>query len=325
MSLTFTELEAVTNSYFAANNKKAVDIYFDDSFLADRWLKGKKGLFLRPPGGKNIRVPLSYDGQEGGFYSRADVLSSDDRESINAAYFNWKHAYGNATVYRTDELENANVYAEVELVNSKLEGAQKTIRKWIAQNFYAANGDSSALITGLRSMCSESAGVAYGHIAENDLVSNDGTKPWEGKTNTTEEAISLPVIRTLRSDAKIGNGAQGKPNLVTMPEDLFNVIKGILETQKRYVDDPDTAKAGFVHVVFEGAILAADDYCPSGYAAAINEAHAGVAIHSQGFFVRTPWANLLAAGIAARSTKILFDGNMICNNRKAHKMHSNLT
>jgi len=95
MALTYAELESVTNDYFIADNKQAVDIYFNTSFLMTHFMKNQKGLWKRPPGGHLIRIPLEYDGAEGGFYSRSDALSSDDRESINAAWFKWKHAYLN--------------------------------------------------------------------------------------------------------------------------------------------------------------------------------------------------------------------------------------
>ena len=94
MALTYAELESITSDYFMADGKKATDIYFNTSFLLDWLMNKKKGLWKRPPGGYKIRVPLMYDGAEGGFYSRSDPLSSDDRENINAAYFGWKHTYG---------------------------------------------------------------------------------------------------------------------------------------------------------------------------------------------------------------------------------------
>ena len=75
-----------------ADGGKAVDIYFYTSFLLNRLLKQKKGIWERPDGGNRIRIPLEYDGQEAGFYSRGDTISSDDRESVNAARFNWVHA-----------------------------------------------------------------------------------------------------------------------------------------------------------------------------------------------------------------------------------------
>lgn len=286
-------------------------------------MKKKKGLWERPNGGHRIRVPLSYDGAEGGFYSRSDALSSDDRESIQAAYFLWKHCYGNATIYRTDELENSGEYAEVQLVKQRLETAQKTVTKQLAESLYGAGGDASKLLTGLLSLTSETSTTAYGNIAEDDLVAADGTKPWEGKTTTTTEKLTLPVIRTAASAAKINEGAGGKPDIGVMTEALFNKVNGILQVQQRFKEDSETAKAGFLHLVFEGKIIAADDFCSSGYMFLMNSNHIGFAIHKSGYFAREQWRAL--TGPAGKTMKIFWDGNLVCNNRKAHIAHSNLS
>lgn len=325
MALTYAELESITNDYFMADGRKAVDIYFDDCFLMDYLMKKQKGIWERPNGGKKIRIPLSYDGQEGGFYSKASTLSSNDVESINAAFFNWKHAYANATVHRNDELENAGEYAEVQFALSKVEGAQKTARKKVAQQIYSASLDGADELTGLRSCVFGSDAVAYGGIICNDLVASDGSTPWQGKDTTTTESISLSVIRTLASSCKIGDGPKGKPDLGTCPEALFNIVSSILQVQQRFTQDTETAKAGFTHVVFEGKIISADDYCPSGFLFLLNTAHVGFAIHTQGYFARTPWGDLTPQGTPAKTMKIFWDGNLVVNNRKAHAGHSNLS
>lgn len=92
MALTWAERESVTDDYFMADGKKAVDIYFDTSFLLNYFIKQNKGIWERPSGGEKFRIPLEYDGQEAGFYTRGDTISSDFRENINAAYFDPKHA-----------------------------------------------------------------------------------------------------------------------------------------------------------------------------------------------------------------------------------------
>jgi len=324
MALTFTEMEAITSDYFMADNRKAVDIYFNDSFFMDLFMNNKKGLWERPNGGKKIRIPLSYDGQEGGFYSKQTTLSSDDKESINAAFFQWKHVYGNATVHRLDELENAGAYAEVQLVQSKIEGAQKTARKKIAQQLYSASGDGALELTGLASMCFGAAATAYGGIAENDLVATDGTKPWKACNTTTAATIALSVIRSLRSGAKISDGPGGKPDVGLTTEALFNIVSGILQVQQRFTKDT-SVKAGFTHLVFEEMLIAADDYCPTGLLYVLNSNYVGFAIHEQGYFSRTPWGDLLPSGTPAKTLKIFWDGNLICSNRKAHKGQSGLT
>ena len=191
MALTYEELESITNDYFKADGKKAVDIYFNTSFLLNWLMNQQKGLWLRPEGGKKIRIPIEYDEQVTGFYTRGDTISSDDRESLNAAFFEWKHAYGNATVYRVDELENSGRYAEVQLVVQRVSNAQKSLTKLLAESLYDAAGGSTTRLTGLRACMNETASLAYGGIAENDLVSNDGTKHWEGRANTTGGSINV--------------------------------------------------------------------------------------------------------------------------------------
>ena len=319
------ELNEITNDYFLKDQGKATDIYFKSSYLMNEFMQKRKGLWERPAGGKLIRVPLEYDESEGGAYTRNDPLSSDDREIIDAAYFEWKHYYGNATVYRTDKLMNAGAYAEVQLVAAKLKNAQKTARKYIAQNMYTAAGDTDRNLTGLLSMCSETTTTAYGTIAEDDLVSRDGTKHWEGKTTAAYAgAISLDTLRSVRSLAKIYDGADGKPDTAVMTETLWNKIASVLQTQQRFVKDADTAKAGFQHLEFEGMIVAVDDFVPSGYMFQLNSNNFGWAVHADGYFARTSWENL-TTGPAGQTMKIFWDGNIICNNRKAHIAASGLT
>jgi hypothetical protein len=324
MALPFDELEAITNDYFMADGGKAIDIYFDTSFLLNYLLKQQKGLWERPDGGMKIRVPLEYDGQEAGFYSKGDTISSDDRESLNAAYFEWKHAYGNATVYRIDSLKNAGRYAEVQLVAQRVAGAQKSLTKLLASSIYDTAGAGSDRLTGLLACCNETATTAYGQIAEDDLVSNDGTKPWEGKVTTTTESIALSVMRDMATAAKLRDGSNGKPNMIVMPEALWNVVADILQAQQRFVDSSETANAGFTGLKFEGKNLFPDDYCPSGYAFALNSAHIGFAVHKSGNFMRSKW-KVIPDSPEDRTMKIYFDGNMIVNNRKAHIAHSNLS
>lgn len=325
MALTYTELTAITQDYFKLENKKAIDIYFNTSFLLDYLMNKKKGLWERPAGGVQIRVPLQYDGAEGGFYSRADTLSSDDRTNINAATFQWKHAYGNATIYRTDELSNVGEYAEVQQITQKIEAAQSQVTKHLATQLYSAAGDTANELSGLLSLCFGGTSTQYGGITPTDLVSSDGSTPWASVNTTTTEGISLAVIRTLASTAKVNDGAKGKPDIGVTTETLFNIISGILQVQQRFTQDTDTAKAGFTNLVFENKIIAADDYGPSGYLFLLNSNYIGFAIHKDGYFARTSWGDLITAGTVARSMKIFWDGNLICSRRKAHAGHNNLS
>lgn len=324
MSLTWEERESVTDDYYMADGKKAVDIHFNTSYLLNAFLKQNKGIMERPDGGEKFRIPLKYDGQEAGFYGRGDTISSDFRENINAAYFSPKHAYGNATVLRIDEQKNSGAYAEVQLTVSKISSAQKSITKLLAQSIYDLPGGDANRITGLRALCNETSTTKYGDIAEDDLVSSDGTKPWEGKMVSTTTTLTLANLRVGRSAAKVRDGKGGRPDLVVTTETNFNTISDILQAQQRFTDSKETAKAGFTGLWFEGMDIFPDDYCPASHMFWINSSHLGFAVYKSGMFVRTAW-KVIPDSPEDKTMKIYFDGNMVCNNRKAHQGYSDIS
>lgn len=323
MALTYAELESITNDYFLMDGGKAVDIYFNDSFLLNYLMKQQKGIWERPNGGMKIRIPLEYDGQEAEFYARGDTVSSDDRESVNAAYFEWKHAYGNATIYRVDQLQNSGEYAEVQIITQRVGGAQKSLTKLLSQSLYDDAAGAGNRLTGLKALCNATATTAYGGIAEDDLVSADGTKPWNGMRTTSATTLNLPILRTGRTAAKIRDGANGKPDLLVTTETNFNTIVDILQVQQRFTNGSETVKAGFTGVVFEGMEIFPDDYCPASHAFWINSKHLGFAVHQEGYMMRTKWEKI-ADSPEDKTMKIYFDGNLVCNNRKGFNLYSSI-
>ncbi len=322
--LTFEQLESVTNDYFVLDGGKATDIYFDSSYLLNLFLKQQKGLWKRPPGGIRVRVPLKYDGAEAGFYGRGDTLSSDKRENVNAAYFKLSHSYGNATILRLDTLENSGPQAIVDLALDEIETAQQSLTKVLAESLYDLPSGNDKRLTGLRALCNEDIVLPYGNIAEQDLEAEDGTRPWEGKMLDTVEGITTTLLRSMATQAKIRDGKNGKPDIVTMREELFNIIVDTLTIQQRFVKAESTAKAGFTGVDFEGKILTPDDYCPSGHTFMLNSKFLGFAVHTKGFFTRGPW-RVVQDSPEDKTMKLYFDGNLICSNRKAHIAHKNLS
>ena len=313
MSLSLGEIESITNDYFAAAGGRAVDIYFRNSFLLDLLMNRQAGLFERPAGGETIRVPLD------------DPMAPKGL----AASFNWKHAYGNATVFMPPEVAAEGDYAQVQYVTQRIETAQRTCAGWLAATLYSAAGDEAPTLTGLRALTSPDPDKPYGGIAENDLIAADGSKPWKGITLDDHEAISLDILRQTQDAATFkitddtGKDKVVRPNVAVTTEALYNKVSRILQIEGRFVTDNGVAQAGFPHVVHNGMILAPDDYCPAGNLFAVNTNYLGFAIHQNGFFARQPWVEL--GGPAGRAMKILWHGNLICSNRRAHACHSNLS
>jgi hypothetical protein len=194
----------------------------------------------------------------------------------------------------------------------------------LAESFYDEPGGSSDRLTGMRACCHETATLAYGNIAEDDLMAANGTKPWEGKRKTDSEAWTTDVMRTLCTDAHVRDGANGDPDLIVSTRALYDSVLSQLTLLQRFVKDgTETVKAGFKGIEFEGKEYFPDDYMPSGYAFAFNTKYIGFAVHPEGNFLRTKWEKIPDSA-EDKTMKMYIDLNLIVNNRKAHKAHSNL-
>lgn len=318
------QLEAVTNDFFLISDGKAEDNYFETSFLLDYLIKQKKGIWKRPGGGEKITIPIRYDGNKAGFYTRGGTLDSTKTEAITQVNFAWKHAYGNATILRVDELKNSGPEAMINLTTEELIGAQESLRDIAATSLYTGlEGDASNL-TGLNSVCDTTSSTNYGGYSSDDIVSDDGTKVWTGKGSSTSTPISLTVLKAIQTASAYGKGKSSKPNFMATTESIHDAILSILEIQQRFTEGKETVKAGFTGVHYAGSDIFPDRYCASGNLYALNSKHVGFAIHKKGLFQRTPW-EFIAGSARDKTLKIFLDGNFVSNNRRANYRHSAIT
>ncbi|MCG7854193.1 MAG: phage major capsid protein [Methanosarcinaceae archaeon] len=318
------QLEAVTNDWFLIENGKAEDNYFETSFLLDYFLKQKKGIWKRPSGGVQISIPIRYDGNKAGFYARGGVLDSTKQEAITQINLAWKHAYGNCTILRIDELKNSGPEGLINLTSEELEGGQESLRDILATSFYTGTEGDASNLTGLNAVCDTTATTNYGGFCSNDIVSQDSTQVWAGLGSSSATVMSLSALRDIKTASAYGKGKMAQPDFMATTEALYDVLLNILQVQQRFTEGVKPAKAGFSGVHFEGTDVFPDRYCPASNLYAINSKHVGFAVHSQGLFQRTPW-EFIAGSARDKTMKIFFDGNAVCNNRRANYRHSSLS
>ena len=325
MAITDTsELELITNAYFMADGGKAQDIYTQSSFLVNWVIKQHKGIWERPEGGDRIQIPLEYDRAVGGFYSKGESISSDDRQMIDMAYFDWKYLYENATVTRIDDLKNAGEYAKVRLVEQRIAAAQKGVGLDLGACIYDEPGASSKRFTGFGACCHTTTTTAFGGLTENGVEASDGTKPWKGNRTTTAEGITYDVLVDLIASAHFNTGPGGEPDFLVSTLTLWNIIKKILQVQQRFTSSDKTASAGFKGLQIDGKDYFPDDFAPSGWLLAITSQCFGAAIHQDGYMKRTEWY-IVPESPQDKTMKIFCDGNFVWNNRRVHALHTNLS
>ena len=269
-------------------------------------------------GGRQIKVPLTYDNLQGGSFSGADQFDTSRRDIINSAVFSWSNYYVNVTITFDDETENAGPEEMVDLVVTKLEVAQMSIQDNMGDDLYLdGTGNSSKDLDGLAAMFNTTTTTAYGGIAESDM------SKWSAGVTTTSEAFTSPVIRTMRTNAKVGDNMRDKPNLIVTTDTLFDGWLNQLQAHQR-MESPQAAKAGFDGVqMLDQAEIWGDTKCTSGYAYALNTRHWGFVVHNKAFFARTAWK--VPTDQPIKAMQILWKGNMVCTRRNAHRLHTNLS
>lgn len=319
-----TQLEAMTDDYFKKGGKMVEDLYTETSFILDYFLKNKKGNYDAHAGGRKIKIPLRYDGNQAGFFVRGQALDSTKKEAITAVYLPWRYAYGNATIYQIDSWENAGPEQKVNLVVEEIEGAQIGLNKILATSLFTGlEGDENNL-TGFNAICETTSTTAYAEYAEDDIVSADGTKVWAGKGSSTTTTLSMDAIRDTRTEAAYGEGKLSEPDLIATTEANFNTIKSILAVSQMFTEGVKTAKAGFSGVHFEGCDIFPDRYCPASNLYAFNTKHVGFTVNPNALFKRQKW-QIIADSPGDKTMKLVFGGNFTCNNRRACYRHSDIS
>ena len=324
MTTILTQLDAVTNDYFMIEDGKAEDNYFETSFLLDYFLKQAKGIMKRPSGGQRIRIPIRYDGNKAGFFQRGGTLDSTKQEAITEVHLPWRYIYGNGTIYWVDTMENSGPEAMIDLAMEEIIGAQESLRDIMGTSIYLGTEGDSDNLTGLNAICDTTATAAYAGYASNDIVSADGTKVWTGKGSSSATNLTLAALRDIKTASAYGKGKQAQPDFMATSEANYDTLLNILQVQQRFTEGIKTAKAGFSGVHFEGTDVFPDRYCAASNLYAINSKHFGFACHTNGKMVRMPW-EYIAGSARDKCMKILFAGNVVCNNRRALYRHSSIS
>lgn len=315
MALTFTELQAVTDVYYAS--KEAEDIYFKSNILLYKLMGGDKGRSI-VSGGKSIDVPLEYDELPSQSFNAATTFNTTKKDIANKAQFPWA-AYQSTIVYDLDDnRENSGEAAIVDIVQTKLRNAQKTIRKSMATALYGTAAVQGKDMLGLGDMFEGTTTTPYAGIQEADMAN------WAAKSDATVEAISFAVLQSIRRLASIDDGSEGKPNLYITTEVLKDAFEASLHTQSRY-SNASLVKAGFDNILFGGMPVVTDNKVGAGTLYALNMNFLDIKTHKDYNFPKPTWREAAANDPETMIAYEKWSGNLICSNRQAHAVHTGLT
>jgi hypothetical protein len=322
MALDLTQLNAATLDYF---KKQTVDIYFTENIMLYKLMgSGRMDLNLITgndlvDGGKKIRQFLEYGKSNGSTYGLTTAINPAKVDIVNAARFDWSGYYSSNTIDLDEQTQNSGAEQMVDLVYSKMQNIQKTIRDDMGAGIYVARGSStdSYGFDGLPDLFSAVTSTAYGSIKEADMAL------WKANVDSTAETISYKVMQKLFRMASIGQSRDAKPDIIVTTQLLKDGYTRTLQTQQRF-QDSKMAEAGFQNILHDGVPMVYDDNQAVGVVDCINSRYLKIKTHKDYNFTVPKWEafhlqpDTLTANVRWR-------GALVCSNRRAHVRGSGKT
>lgn len=306
MALTIDQLNALTDKYFI---KKLHDNVFDSNPLLQKLMK--TGSYKPVSGGTQISVPLNYaTTTASGWYSGADTLSTSDNDNITAAVYDWKSLYAGIAITEEDELKNAGDAEQLNLLKSKMQIAEKTLKDSLGTGLYS-DGTTAKSIIGLRDIIATDQTVGG--------ISQTTNSWWAGQVNSTTTTTSISAMNALYQNASVDNEV---PNFIVGTRTIYNAYYALLQPQQRFMDE-ETAKGGFQNLMFNGAPVVVDSHVPASNLMMLNLNHLHLFYHPKRNMAFEPFQKPINQQV--KVARILFMGAFGSSNNRLHGRFSALT
>lgn len=305
MALTYDQISAITEKNFI---KKLVDNIFRSNILLKR-MQDKNSIKLT--GGERIIQPVMYaKSSTDVWFSGAETLNTTDVDQFTAFEFLWKQAQVPISITRIDELKNSGPEAKLNFVKEKTQAAEMTLKDALGDGLYN-DGTTANQIVGLQ-LAVDSAGT-YGGV---DRSSNSWASAQEDGTTTT---VSIAALQSSWGAASIDSDT---PTISVTTQAIYNRYYGLLQPQQRF-QDSDSAKGGFVSLMFNGKPFVVDHKVPTSQLYMLNENYLYLAVHKDENFRFRKFMD--EAKQAVMTARIFFAGNLVCSNPRMQAKLTALT
>lgn len=305
MALTYDQISGITQKKFIP---KLYDNVFNSNPLLQRHRKKSYQLI---DGGTSIMIPLNYAAPTAtGWYFGADTLNVNDNDQVTSAEYQWKQAYTNITILRSDELKNAGDEQMLSIVKAKVKIAEKNMEDQLGTGIFS-NGTNAKSIIGLQQI------VATGNTIGG--ISQTTNTWWQAQVDSTTTTTSLSALQTQWNLATIGSWS---PTVGITTRALFNAYYALLQPQQRF-QDTSSAEGGFQSLMFNGIPILPDSHCPSSNFFFLNEEYLHLFAHKEEDMRFEPFAKPVNQNV--KIAKIYWMGAYGTSNARLHAVLSALT
>jgi len=305
MALTYDQISAITEKNFI---KKLVDNIFRSNVLTERMLRKNT---VKLAGGERIVQPVMYaQSSSDVWFQGAETLNTTDVEQFSAFEFLWKQAQVPISITRLDELKNSGDQAKLNFVKEKVNSAEMTLKQAIGDAMYNSGTDPKQIV-GLLSAVAASG--TYGGVSRSE-------NSWaNAQLDSSTTTLSIAHLQSQWGAASIDADT---PTITVTTQAIYNRYYGQLQPQQRF-QDSDTAKGGFISLMFNGAPFVVDHKVPTSNLLMLNENYLYLAIHKDEAFRFRKFMD--ESKQAVMTARIFFAGNLVCSNPRMQARSSALT
>lgn len=288
MALNLTEAQAVSDDIWLPNSQ-------------DVWSRGNVLLFkgmdkVQKIGScEKVRAILEYARARGGPSGATTVFATAKKKTINAARFPWAYFWSGATIDMDDEVKVSGGDQDIDLVLTKLDNAQTSIRDYMGDSLWATAAASRTAygaevnpfygVPDLMDQDQLADGTEYGDIAVADL----GTNLWRAYQNANALSMNFATMQILRRGCSVNNSADGKPDLYVTTEALKDAFENSLQAGQRH-SDAKLVEAGFDNIKMgTTAAIVADDKCTADQVQGFNFKYLYFKAHKDIYFSGPKW------------------------------------
>lgn len=268
------------------------------------WLNKKKKI---KRGGSSLIVPIRYRKNTAvGSYDGFGILDTTPQDELTAGQFKWKQFYGSVSVSgREDRVQNKGKQEVIDLVKSKIDGLEGSLRDYLNTALFAAAPAATELGSLVTSIDATST---IGEI-------NSTTNSFWQSTSTASGSFAaqgLSDMRTLWNTLAVKNPVS-VPDLLLTTTTVHSFYEGSLTPQQRY-ESNSTGDASFKDLMFKSTPVRYDAAATSGVMYFLNSDVMELSVDSATDFIMTDWKQPLNGD--SKTAQMLLAAELVIKNRR---------
>jgi hypothetical protein len=273
----------------------------------------KKGAIHRKAGGRTIVKELDYaENSTFKYYSGYEALDVSASEVLSAAEYSWRQAAVAVTISGLEQRQNSGTEAIIDLLDSRIKNAMRTMSNKISEGIYSdGTGSSGKQIDGLKAIVADSPST--GTVGGINAANFDF---WRNYASSAATSAGNILTRMNLAINTITRGAD-RPDIIVGDLTLFGHFQSALQVNQRFTSS-DEVDGSFVSYSYQNIPVILDD------ATGISETHKRMYflntdylffdVHQDAYF--TPLEGIRPTNQDAMVFPIIFQGNLTCSNRE---------